>query len=338
VLQVFEAVGLDRLGDWQSNQVFTPRGRYERADPMAGAGRLADWIECSALFGPRATVSRTDATDELVNSGVLQPRGSQTPDDAAEAIVEEVFVELKRRSLLMPNTGPFAYPFQLDPTILRRSQTNWTGSPEYAFLILASMSQLAPWLVRPSYNELGHRFERVVRLSAEGLFGRPAIVLETSHRGADHLKERMKAVLGHFDREVTPYLEAAPKRVRDGGLDVVVRLWNHDADRRPGTAHFLVQCAAGQNWSEKISTPSLSRWRDWVSWRGPIYKALAVPFLFTDDRALHDASQEGDWTLILDRSRLLYGIGQAGGSPSSLASDLLTWCRPMVAELAKKER
>ncbi len=47
---------------------------------MAGAGRLADWIECSALFGQKPTVSKTDVTDELVDSGVLQPRGAQTPE------------------------------------------------------------------------------------------------------------------------------------------------------------------------------------------------------------------------------------------------------------------
>ncbi len=328
MLQVSSVIGLERLGNWKKAKVFTPRGRYERADPMAGVGRLADWVECSCLFGADGTVAKTDIIDELVDSGVLAATTSDTVEDVAELIVDEVYTEIRRRSRLMTGTGPFSFPFSVTQSVVRRTVADWTAVKTYGFLLLTSMGHLAQWLRTQgtSQHEVGHLFEDLVRHCAEGLFGRPSSILETSRKGDNALKDRVRALLVPFAREIAGGIGSAPARIRDGGLDVVIRLWNDTDDIRPGGAHFLVQCATGGDWETKILHPVLAKWREWVDWRGPVYKAFAVPFLFVDDARLHDASRDGEWTLVLDRSRLLYGLRQAGTFPADLETHMADWC------------
>ncbi|HEY4186934.1 MAG TPA: hypothetical protein VGP07_17795 [Polyangia bacterium] len=304
---------------------------------MAGVGRLADWIESSCLFGQDGKISKTEVVDELVGSGVIQPKGSQTSEEIAEEIVDEVFVELRRRQNLTEPGGPFSFPFDVESSVLRRRESDWTSSATYGFLLLATMGQLVDWLRTKSttYDEIGHLFEDIVRLSTEGLFGLPSAVLLTSKKGADHLKRRVRKLLLPFNRGTLAEIAAAPRRVRDGGLDVVVRLWDHTRDRRPGNAHFLIQCAAGKDWEKKVNTPELANWQAWVDWRGPIYKGFAVPFLFSGDQRLHAVSRAGGWTLILDRIRLLYGLGTAGSMPSELTKTIREWCKRQLPALKK---
>jgi hypothetical protein len=332
MLQVSGFVGLDRLGAWHQRRGFTPRGRYESRDPMAGVGRVADWIECSCLFGSDSSISKTDVIDEFVGSGILQPDKDREVEDIAESVVDDAFAEMRRRAKLM-STAPSAFPFRIEGPVVRRTVGSWTDGKWYGFLVLLSMGHLATWLRTSgtSQYEAGHLFEEFVRHAAEGLFGKPSVILETSKAGDNHLQARMRDVLAAFGRDTTDELSAAPDRVVDGGLDVVIRLWT--SDPRPGGAHFLVQCASGGDWETKLGNPKIAKWREWVRWRGPIYGVIAVPFSFVDDARLHDASRDGEWTLVLDRSRLMYGLDRANSVPPKLASDIDQWCAARLPDL-----
>jgi hypothetical protein len=185
-----------------------------------------------------------------------------------------------------------------------------------------------------SYSEVGHIFETIVLNGAKGLFGLPTCVIETSKRGTNNLSLRLKDVLVPFSRSIPVPKPKIPDRIKDGGLDVVARLW--EGDHRPGVAHFLIQCSAGDNWRTKLTHPVLARWTAWVNWRGPIYRGFAVPTLFGDDQVLEDASRDGEWTLLLDRVRIMRGLAAMTAPSANLQSIATDWCQKRLPALKKQ--
>lgn len=335
MLAVSAIIGLNRVGGWLREKAFTPRGRYESTDIMGGAGRMADWAEVSCLLHDRDTLSKADITDALNDSGIL---GGSDPADDAELMAESAFQELLQRQHLSGHLSPTLQPINVElpgPTL--RKRIDWRESPEHFFMCLVSMGQLFPALYLngdTSYHEVGHLFEQICAQSCRGLFGDRCRLLAPTGKGLERpLYSRMEILLKPFGREITEQLRTQPKRAMDGGLDVLV----HDdiGDLRPGSAYVLVQCATGNDWKGKLATPNPQDWREWVNWRGPILRALAVPTSVLVDEILHDASRHGFWTLILDRHRLLYGLSKAGPLPPPQRNIVKQWCEDRVDEFEK---
>lgn len=316
MLPLAEGIGIERLGHWVTARAFNEYGKYESSDAMTAAARLADWVETSALFGEARIVSKTRISDHVGDSGLA------CDDETPELIGDEILSELRVRERLFHNDG---YPFTVDGELLR-AKCDWNTSSVYAFLLLASNGHLNPWVCNEgtSYDQVGHLFEDLVRVACEGLFGAIARRIPVTGRAKNNrLHQRMKDVLRDFGRVPHPELARQPRKIKDGGLDVLARavLPNHDS--RGASPHVLVQCAAGANWESKLDAPVADLWRAWVHWRGPIWRAFAVPTLLDDD-SLSRASAAGSWTFLLDRARLVEGVARTA-VPAELLAQLTKW-------------
>ena len=339
MLAVDKAVGLDRLGNWLRGEAFTARGRYEDADPMGGAGRVADWIELSCLLSPDGFLSKVSVIDHLVDSGVLH-NDPDKAEEQAELIADNGFAELRQRRRLIGSSAEFGFPFEFpDPKVLKRT-ADWSDAPVYAFLLIVSAGQLDPWMYKKdggtTYDEVGHLFEHIVARAASGLFRGPSEVLApTGPAKQQMLATRVESLVGPFGLKTSVAISRVPVRVKDAGLDVITRL--DCGDTRPGLLHLLIQCAAGANWNGKLGTPALADWRAWVEWRGPLLKGFAVPTIFGDDGVIENASRSGEWSLFLDRVRILHGLRGAGGLDVGELARVSRWCRMRIDTMRKRK-
>lgn len=327
MLPLASSIGIDRLGSWVQREAFGERGKYELSDAMTAAERLADWVETSVLFGN--AVSKVTIQDNINDSGVALDK----PEEV-ELIADEILAAIRGRRLLFVSSG---YPFQVNGDMVRLVRGTWRDTPVYAFLLLVSMGHFLEWMRthQTSHHEVGHLFEDVVRASCEGLFGRPAKTVPLSGvDGGGPLSRRMETLLKDFHRAPYPELSAVPRKVKDGGLDVVARAVLQERDTRGASPHVLVQCAAGDNWESKISHPVADVWRNWVAWRGPIWRAFAVPTLM-DDKQLATASLKGSGTFVLDRARIIEGLCRAP-SDAELDCRVSAWVECRVKILRQK--
>ena len=136
--------------------------------------------------------------------------------------------------------------------------------------------------------------------------------------------EKMASEFGitHRAAEIDAY---ASTNQQDDSLDIVSR-WRL-VDEEPSSPYLLVQCATGANWkAAKVAEPNMDLWRRYISWNGPIYKALAIPFALRGPGELKQISIRHHDTIVFDRIRL------AAGRPdqlieASLRRHLVRWCR-----------
>jgi len=319
--------GDGRVGSWRQADPLTRRGRFEERDAAGTVGRLCDWVEASVLFLPDGVASATDVEDELLDSGSV-------PEEELTGISEAVLAELERRAQHLSVSQ--YYPFRLADDVLERLDDDWCHRIDYAFLLVASVAQNQPTLITDgsSYDEVGHLFEALAAHSYSGIFGSAARVVPVRKglpREEDHLALRLAPILESLGLESNESLRQATMRVNDGGLDLLARF--DLGDSRAGGAFVLVQCSSGLNWASKLHTPTRATWRDWVDWRGPIWRSFCVPFIFKDDRTLRDASRDGEWQLILDRSRLIRGCLRSGTIEQDLQDSLSSWVRDRLPRL-----
>jgi hypothetical protein len=332
MLKATASIGIDRMAHWLRTSGFDAGGRYQDPDPMGGAGRIADWMEISCLLRKDDTLSRTTTIDHLIDSGMFVSKDKEEAEEAAEEAVSSAISEINRRQQQLARCGDIPFPFEADLTqsILRRTAT-WQEKPIYFFLLLASLGQLQTEICKngTSHHEVGHLFEEITQAALTGLFGEPVKILPATGSGAmRHLSHRVEQLLSHFGRNITDNLRRQPMRLMDGELDIVARL--NLGDSRPGAPHILVQCATGDDWRSKLHAPTEARWRDWASWRGPIYRAIAMPTAFGDDGTLENASRDGNWTLVIDRLRILFGLSELSAIPPALARRIRIWCAGRV--------
>jgi hypothetical protein len=172
-------------------------------------------------------------------------------------------------------------------------------------------------------------FELIVEASVSRLLGGV-----TSRFGApfpsgwpSSFPERVKHLAGLFDvdaRESDLKKHAKPQQ-QDDSLDVIGR-WKL-TDEQEGCPYLLFQCATGQNWrTAKPGQPSMDLWGKYISWDGPQYKALAIPFTLRKRGELSDASVRHQWAFVFDRLRISFGQPDEEISPE-LRQDLSSWCR-----------
>lgn len=280
---------------------------------------LSDWIECSVAF-ICTSVSASDVTDILQENGVYKDR------DFAMQRVEDAWLELDRR-LGSVDEG---IPFEIKRGSIRRI-ANWTETPSYSFCLILSLLRWSPgWFGLPSgdYQIHGELFERMTAESLEALGWRALHtgwagtrikdIQETVQSIADHLNEPV--ILGQVGRWTTP-------RAKDAGLDVVCAY--PFADGAGGRPLYLVQCATGKNWPDKVGTPNLGVWRKLIDFSNSPIRGFALPFCLDQDEFRQTCCTIDG--LMLDRYRLV--DGEPGWESAALTRDLIRWTRPHVKNL-----
>lgn len=289
-------------------------------------GPLVDWLEGCVVFAD-TRVSQSDVVD------ALQEEGLYSSQDFANERVGNAWTELTRRQKCLRD----ACPFTINGSGLDRVVA-WDKAPAYAFCLMLSLQVAYPKemaaITKRDYTRQGELFER---LTSESLAKAGWSVHTTgwSRAKPESAQQKIEAVAQHILEPVMPNRARWTKeRAKDAGLDVVCT--RPFPDGWGGRPLYLVQCASGNDWTEKLGAPELGLWRKFIDFTTAPMRALAMPFAPEADEFRHAAVTEG-LGLLLDRHRLVAHSGTSGQSwPSAqLTRDLNKWIAPRVKTLPK---
>ena len=247
-----------------------------RPDP----GEIADWVEF-------VTLSRTSA----FKRGDLKSAIGQEDLESADVLEEETWFELQQRADVFGGQ----WPLRLIGNRLDRRRPSPVALGLYRFLCLLGFASLEP--------EDRKVFEQVVSALVEPLTGQAALNIghPASHGMDPSFRNRVRLYAeqsGLLEAEIKGPLLADDK---DLGVDVVTWLPFHDG--RGAYLHFLVQCATGPRWTDKLHDIEVDVWRGHINWGVAPVRVFALPSVVSQPGAkwVRTAQKGG---LILDRPRL----------------------------------
>lgn len=196
---------------------------------------LADWLEISALLSPDHNSSWGDLERVLRRAAFSEC----SDDEAVERKVLDTFDELEQRSI----SSSEAYPFTLDYGVLTVKR-DWRSYATYTFCLCISYFKLKETAIAPKL------FEQLSCLAAKQYlrgqvigFGAPRKELP---RGFADAVTEMCSRLREGERfRPQPELDR-----QDDTLDLVA--WIDFEDKLPSKIILFGQCAAGQNWEDKL--------------------------------------------------------------------------------------
>lgn len=286
---------------------------------------LCDWIECSVLFD-REEVSKNDIVDVLLEENIY------VSSDMAAIRLTDAWAELRLRSRL---TG-VASPFEVEERRVSRRK-EWREVPGHSLCLLLSYAKWnRAWADQfgSNYTTQGELFEELTKESVKRLFdGWDVFITGWSRTHVQSLTTVVRDIARRLDETVGNLERWTTNNAKDAGLDVL--FYRSFGDKRVGIPVFMVQCASGGNWREKLRTPDLVLWRHLVDFAAMPTRAFATPFaLPIDEFHQHCAAVNG---LMLDRYRLL----SAGASVNPWVSEELktrinNWATPRVDALPKR--
>lgn len=292
-------------------------------------GPLVDWLEGSLAFVDDH-LSQTDVVDALCDDGLYSSQ------DFASDRVDQAWIELNRRSACLGA----ACPYQVSQRRVERT-TTWRDVPHYSFCLMlclqASYGGVQHTKKRHDYSEQGELFER---LTAESLAVNGWDVHSTgwSRTQPKSLPARINEIAQHVQEPaLSPYLQWTSPRSKDAGLDVVCT--RPFPDRWGGRPLYLVQCASGLNWTDKLNTPNLRTWEKLIDFSTAPLRAIAMPFAPEADEFRRAAATDGVGFL-LDRHRIVAPIGwdEPGWLTKRLARDLNKWTGRQAKGLPRIDR
>lgn len=296
--------------------------------PEAGIGlrhvkleAMCDWIEASMLFEQDGEATIIDIVDILVDEHVYSKQ------DDANAMIQNAWVELKRRNAHLGTGSPFEFTSSRIKNVAQ-----WNEYPVYTFCLLASLALWYPGWVKKiggSYLEQGEIFEEITKESLQAQF--PTWTMEVTgwSRGnptklqgiVDKVAKQLGEKKGEVEIWTSPYANEA-------GLDILCYKSFNDA--RNGIPVYLIQCASGANWRDKFHTPELKVWTKVIQFAATPTKGFSVPFAVLD-REFSQSCNLIDG-MLLDRIRLMSPTLNANESwvSASLKSRIIAWATPRI--------
>lgn len=282
---------------------------------------FTDWIEASILFtDPR--VSSSDVIDILCENYLYDD------SDNASAFVSVAWKELRRRQAWL---GKFS-PLRVHPRFLER-RADWVDVPAHSFcLVLSCLIHYKTWAKQfgSDYTIQGKLFEDLSKESLESL----GWVVHTTGWASTRTTKLSVTVEGIADALNEPTGQIgrwSAARAKDAGLDLVCS--RPFVDKRGGKPVYLLQCASGADWPQKVHTPDLNLWNKLIDFSSPPQRAFAMPFSFTDDAEFSRVCNRVSGMLI-DRYRLLSaGWSDPNWLSVPLAKKLMKWLRPRVKKM-----
>ena len=291
-------------------------------------GFLCDWIEGSILFDENEDeFSMREVVDVLIDESIYEEPGF------AMEIVLDAWQELERR---LKCVAP-SIPFSMENSRLKRV-SSWQDIPAHSFCVLLSLAQCYKgwWnnVSGPDYNEQGELFELLTQESLKEQF----LDWQIKRTGSSYTQS---VKLHEIVHQVASWLGRPPKHSvnewakssgKDAGLDLLC--YRSFPDNRAGFPIYLMQCASGQNWDEKVHTPDPDLWQDYIDFVVRPQKAFAVPFaLVEDDFRELCILVKG---LLLDRYRLLAAARYRQYWESSvLTNRIVKWTMPRINQLPR---
>jgi hypothetical protein len=254
----------------------------------------ADWLEASALFTD-TEVSAADVVD------LLRETELYATQDFAWEFVDNVFSTINRRAFLMGENYPFAVKHGSRLT----RKDHWKSFAPYSFCLALSLSQLYPvWASSfgKNYTRQGELFENLTAESLKahyvGWTVKKTGWTRTTPKKIQQIVAEVSSWLGEGTGAISTWTR---ELANEAGLDLLC--FRQYEDFRGGFPAFLVQCASGKDWKEKLKTPDLRIWEKIVTFSSGPKKALSMPFALSEkDFIYHCNIVDG---LLLDRHRLL---------------------------------
>ena len=287
---------------------------------------LCDWIEGSLLLLEDDEIPDSDVHEILLESGIY------TGQDLAWGIVADAWSELRRRQGWIREHSPIAFVGRR----IKRLRP-WREVPAHSFCLALTLAKYYPKWARgfgKNYTEQGELFEQVTKSALEALL--PGWRIHSTgwtRTNAKKLKDVVDEVWGHLrEPSIDDLSLLAGEEANEAGLDILC--YRPFPDERTGIPVFLLQCASGAHWEDKVRTPPLSLWTKIVRFSSP-RKAFAIPFALLD-REFSNKSVlvEG---MLMDRYRLLSAaLHDPDWVPPQLRARLVNWLTPRIKELPRE--
>jgi len=260
---------------------------------------VADWAEFYIL------ATESELSKDQLRSFIEGSSGSEPSDD----YIIDIWTELEKREKLYGENPPFVFHEGLiQPSI------TWGNRLEYMTCLIFSLEGNP---IDPLKS--GILFERIVKEAAAYYLNGQSIPVGFPDT---YKAEEIAAAL----RET--FVHEPPEFRQDRNLDVVA--WKPFGDDRPNQVVVLIQCAAGHNWSSKMTELSLNAWCKYIHFACIPVRGFAMPILVTDEIRWEENSWDAG--LIFDRARIYRNITIDRVS-SELNGDLNSWCSARLADM-----
>jgi len=283
---------------------------------------LCDWIEGCVLFDGD-TLSVSQVVRALTDNDVYED------PDLANQIVTSAWSEIeKRQAQLCVGASMEVAGQRIAP------HTTWQDSPGHSFCLMLACAKWYPPSMRQTqreYNEQGELFERLTAEALPLLFrGWKVYATGWTRTRVSKINEVVGKIAGLLNESPGQVRRWVRKEAHEAGLDIIC--YRPFDDGRVGWPVFLVQCASGQNWPNKVHTPDLHLWGKLVDFAATPRKAFAMPFALVEDEfRYHCVVVDG---LLLDRYRLLAASCEKVDWVSpQLKADIITWVTPRLKNL-----
>lgn len=288
---------------------------------------LIEWVEGTVTFTDER-ITQSDVVDVLTEEEVYRSQ------DFARDWLETAWTEMTRRQSIL---GTYC-PYSIEGRRIQRVR-EWNNTAAYSFCLMLALQvryrvELDP-VVPPDYNTQGILFER---LTLAALKGRGMAVHSTawSKEASASIRERVDALAAHLgERACDGAIDRwAEPEIKDGGLDVVCHL--PFPDGWGGRPLYLIQCASGENWRGKKSTPKVTLWEKLIDFTTKPLRGIAMPFALLEHEFRREANDDL-LALLLDRHRIgALPFGDPDTWPeAALSTDLNSWTQPRVTALPR---
>lgn len=287
---------------------------------------MCDWIEGSVLFGDDE-LSQIEIADTLIEEQIYDN------NDMCMEMVSNAWSEIRRRQYWIGKGSP--YSFVANGI---KKNCEWDAVPAYSFCLLLSLAPLyRVWAKRfgADYTKQGQLFEELTKEALEYQFKDWKFHLTGWARTrTPSISKIVKEVAGYLGESIGNLPRWTSQNQKDAGLDMLC--YRPFKDGRVGVPVFLMQCASGNNWEEKLHTPRLELWTRVIDFASKPKKAFATPFAMTDDIFAQKCSLVDG--MFIDRYRILAGCGVGKNCLSSqLSKNLVRWTRSKVRTLPRRE-
>jgi hypothetical protein len=271
---------------------------------------LADWLELTAI----------QAADKNGSAGDLERELKRLGKNGAEELIGNTFTEIDRRE---KSAGKNAYPFERKDTSIELKAGDF---PAYIFCLALSYCKWKnrkgapenPWLL----------FEELARFTAKNYLGGDAIIFGTSCRQKKNGEKKFVANINDLAKKLGEgegFKKQSTFSAKDSKLDLVA--WKSFRDGRPSQFILFGQCAAGDNWTHKLTEliPE-DFWDQWMA-RAKVSSPLRSVFM------PHRVYDHERWDkharsarLLFDRCRVVAHAHQDTAT-GGFATRLLNCCR-----------
>jgi len=283
---------------------------------------LCDWIEANLLFDEKE-LSFEDVVSYLLEGQIYDN------SDMASEMIASAWTELRRRqSWISPRE-----PFTITSRRISRNLT-WKRVPAHGFCLLLSLARwYRDWAKQfeEDYLLQGELFEKLISESLSCQFNDWNVFLtgwsRTKTQSLKSIVEDIAAKLGESTGNIGRW---SSDRANDAGLDLL--MYRPFKDGRVGIPVYLMQCASGSNWTEKLHTPEIEIWGKIIDFAAKPKKAFAMPFaLLEREFTRRCVSVDG---LLVDRYRILSAANHKKNWMSfELKRKLIEWSNPRIKKL-----